>query len=205
MQIGRSPPADSRLWQFGLYYAEISMKATKKKIQLIARERLELFTQRVDELYDRRLVRQGMGAQLTINWDMASQLLTQRLIQPDEEDLRSFLLLFRQFVSKNEPIFVERIFNDSVRFLESTTLKEEIEKAKKAWNDSFHKMGAFEAVIDNKELTGEYLLDLWINGHYFHNDSELAAELRRYIATNTMPLVRMQLLAVLPGLTQIIG
>ena len=181
------------------------MTASKKKAQRTAHERLELFVRRVDELYDRRLVRQGMKAEFTINWSAASQVMTHQLTQPDEEDLRSFMLEFRQFISEKEPIFVSKIFNDMLRFLQSDTLKGEIAKAKDAWKDSFHKMGAIAVVIDNKDLTAEYLLDLWINGYFFHNDLEQEAELRRYIATKDILLVRMQLLAVLPGLTQIIG
>ena len=193
----------------GLILCEIYLRRTKKKPQRTAPERFELFVQRVDELLDKRIVRQDMRAEFTMRWDVASQRLTQQLTQPDEEAyeeaLQSFLLLFRQFISENEPIFINRIFTDTIRYLQSDTLKTEVEKARKAWNDSFRKMGSLQVVIDNKELTAEYLLDLWINGHYFHNDSEKEEELRRYLATGDMPLVRMQLLTVLPGLTQIVG
>jgi len=172
--------------------------------QLSTRERLELFGQRVIELNYRRLVRNGMTAKLTISWDAASQLLSQRVLEPDEEDLRSFLLIFRQFVSAKEPVFLTRLFNDCLRFLDSSKLKEELKKAKDEWKNVLYKIGPFKVVIDDQKLTGEYVLDLWLNGYYFHNDADKAAELRRYMANHDMPLVRMQFLSSLSSLTQIV-
>ena len=171
---------------------------------LSTRERLELFGQRVIELSERRLVRNGMNTQLNISWDATSQLLSQRTLEPDEEDLRSFLLLFRHFISEKEPLFLNRVMNDCLQFLESSELKEGVKKAKDEWKQVFYKIGAFQIMIDNQKLTGEYVLDLWINGYYFHNDSDKAAEIRRYITNNDLPIVRMQFLSVLSALTQII-
>jgi len=172
--------------------------------QSSTRERLEQFAQRAFELAERRLVRQGMQSSLTISWDAASQLLRQNLNQPDEEDLRSFLLLFRHFVSDKEPVFINRVFNDCLRFVTSSDLKEQIKKAQDEWKALLYKVGAFRLVIDNKNIIGEYALDLWINGYYFHNDADKAAELRRYLSSQGLGLVRIQFLAVLAGLTQII-
>jgi hypothetical protein len=171
--------------------------------QLSTYERLELFGQRVIELNERRLVRAGMNSHLTISWDAASSLLRYQAIEPDEEDLRSFLLVFRQFVSDKEPVFISRVFNDCLRFLGSDQLKEQLKKAQDEWKH-FYKVGAFGLVINNRNLAGEYVLDLWINGYYFHNDSDKAAELRKYIATSDIPLIRTQFLSVLTSLTQII-
>ncbi len=168
------------------------------------RDRLELFGQRAIELADRRLVRAGMNSQLTISWDRASQLLKYQSLEPDEEDLRSFMLLFRQFISEKEAVFISRALNDCLRFLDSGELKEQLKKAQDAWKSLFHKVGAFRLIINGRKLTGEYVLDLWINGHYFHNDIDKAVELSRYVANRDMPLVRTQFLSVLTGFTQII-
>jgi hypothetical protein len=171
---------------------------------LSTRERLELFTQRVAELRDRRLVRNGMNTRYTVSWTQVSRLLTQQTIEPDEEDLRSFLLVFRQFISDREPVFISRAFNDCLRLLDSGDLREQLAQAQEAWRNAFRGMGALHVTIDGRNLTGEYVLDLWINGYYFHNDSNKTAELRRYIATQDLPLVRFQFLSALAALTDII-
>jgi hypothetical protein len=170
---------------------------------LSTRDRLGLFVQRVEELSQRRLVRQGMNSEHTIKWDAISQQLTYQAIEPDEEDLRSFLLIFRQFISDREPVFINEVFNDCIRFLNSSQLQEYLKKARKKWKNSFRHMGAFHIVVNERNLTGEYVLDLWINGYYFHNDIYKAAELRRLL-TNQLPLVRMQFLTILTDLTRII-
>jgi hypothetical protein len=172
--------------------------------QLPTDEMLMVFAQRTRELSERRLVRKGMNTKLTISWDCVSSLLRQKIDQPDEEDLRSYLLEFRQFISKQEPVFLSRIFNECFQNLDSSELQDELKKAQEEWKLVFQKIGAFQLVIDDKKLTGEYILDLWINGYYFHNDVDKANELHRYLSNNSMALVRMQFLSVLSALTNII-
>lgn len=167
------------------------------------RERLELFAYRVKELRQRRLVRGGMNVKFTISWDTASQSLGYRASQIDEEDLRSFLLTFRQFISEREPVFIDRVFNDCFRFLRSDHYKEQLKKARQEWRNTFDRMGPISVTINQRNLTGEFVLDLWINGHYFHNDVEKAAELRRLLG-DFIPLMRMKFLDSLVTLTQII-
>ena len=173
-------------------------------VNLTTQKRLELFAQRVKELIELRLVQGGMGAKLSMSWDSTSQQLTQQVIQPDEEDLRSFLLLFRHFISKREPVFIPGIFDDCHRFLKSSELTDELKKMHEDWKQIFT-FGAFQLMIDNQNVTGEQILDLWINGFYFHNDSHKADELNRYFSASYMPTVRMEFLSALTALTQIIG
>ena len=166
-------------------------------------DRLQLFSSRVKELRDLRLVRAGMEVRFSIHWDYISRFLRYQMPKVDEDDLRSFLLLFRQFVSKGEPIFIDRIFNDCDRYLIDDHLKEQVRKARVEWRRTFNQMGPISMKINDKELTGAYVLDLYINGHYFHNDTEKAAELRRLLG-DFIPLLRAKFLEVLSGLTQII-
>lgn len=167
------------------------------------KDRLELFVARVNELSFRRLIQQGMQIEFSYRWDAATQALTHQIIEPDEEDLRSFMLLFRQFVSEQEPVFISRIFNDSIRLLTDEDRRQELKKAKDGWNNIFNKSGPFEIVIDSNNLTGEYVLDLWINGSFFHNDEDKARTLVQ-LTKQPLPLLRMKFLSVLPGLTQVI-
>lgn len=172
-------------------------------MSLSNKERFEIFAQRASELRELRLIRQGIDPSFTIKWETVSQRMTYHTTPPDEESLRSFLLTFRQFVSKGEPIFVSRIFNDAIRFMSSGELREELVKAKDAWQQSFNKTGEVAVVIDQQNITGEYILDLWINGYYFHNDPDKRQELHR-LFPDAAPLIRIKFLIVLYDLTNII-
>jgi len=173
-------------------------------VETTARERFEIFVQRARELHERRLVRTALAQlKFTISWNSASQLLRYASPRIDEEDLRSFLLTFRHFVSKNEPAFIDRVLNDCMRFMRSDHYKEELAKARDEWRNSFLRMGPIAVTINQRKLTGEYLLDLWINGVYFHNDSDKAAELHRLIGAS-YSLVKMKFLETISTLTQVI-
>ncbi len=101
-----------------------------------ARERLELFVARVEQLKQLRLVRRQQPIKYSFHWDIDPQLTKVESVEPDEEDLRSFLLLFRQFISRGEPVFIERAFNDCLRFLKDDALKTEVGKAQEAWKNT---------------------------------------------------------------------
>jgi hypothetical protein len=167
-------------------------------------ERLQRFKKRVDELRNLRLVQSERHWNTTVSWDAKSGLLRYQIDGPDEEELRSFLLLFRQFLLKREHIYIPRVFNDCLRFLDDGHLKEQVRKAKEAWEQAIH-FGAFGVVVQDVNLTPEYVLDLWINGYYFHScDDKKMAQLEKLLAYKDLPLARMQFLNALPPLTQIV-
>jgi len=170
---------------------------------LTTRQRLELFLSRSEELQSLRLVRQGIRARYNLSWSADDGKLAQTSDEPDEEDFRSFLLLFRQFISNDEPIFINKIFNDCELSLSDITIKEELRQARAEWIRIFRKLSEFEMNVDGKSVNSEYALDLWINGYYFHNDAEKAAELDK-LTKGLFPFTRMQLFVALPGLTSII-
>jgi len=164
----------------------------------------QVFVQRAKELYERRLVSTSLSQlRFTISCDAASQILKQSAPKIDEEDLRSFLLTFRHFVSDNEPAFINRIFNLCDQHLQNDYYRGELRKARQEWRSCFEKMGPIAVTINQKQLTGEFLLDLWINGVYFHNDNEKGDELNRLLGASSY-LVRMKFLETLSSLTQVI-
>ena len=170
---------------------------------LTTRQRLELFVSRSEELQKLRLIRQGIRAKFNFSWNAIDGKLVYTSNEPDEEDFRSFLLLFRQFISDDEPIFINKMFNDCELSLVDEKIKEELRQVRAEWNRIFRKMSDFEINIDGKLLNSEYVLDLWINGYYFHNDVDKAAKLAE-LTKGWIPLTRMQLFAAIPGLTRII-
>lgn len=173
-----------------------------------ALEQLELFGRRAVELHSTRFIQSGtlenlsfkfsgeqIGEQFKVQFSMNKEI--------DEEDLRSFLLTFRQFISDNEPIYIHKIFNLCHQFLNDDHLKGELVKARADWNKIMQGQDGLSFTVDEKELTPEYVLRVWINGHYFHNDSEYAEDIRRFNAS-PIPLDRMRFLMALGDLANII-
>lgn len=177
-------------------------KKDKHSASLGPQERLDLFRKRVNELEDLRLIRLGMKMDFLFTLNSDSKPLQCEANEPDEDDLRSFLLLFRHFISESEPIFLNRIFNDCLRFLTDDDLKGEVKKARCFWQKRMSS-GPVKILRDAKPISPEYMLDLWINGRYFHNDAQKASELEGLLS-GPGPLVRMQFLINVPALTSII-
>jgi hypothetical protein len=140
------------------------------------RERLQLFIARVEELLERRLVTSGnLSANLNIKWAV-DQPLSFRSSEPDDEDLRSFLTVFRQFVMKSEPVFVNYIVNVLMRELAGGIWRQHLDEARNHWTRSF-KDGSRKLIINERHLSPETVLDWWINGQYFHSDERKRKEL----------------------------
>lgn len=150
-------------------------------------DRLALYVERAQELEDCRLVRRGFNPGLTIKWDRMSGLRFESR-EPDEEDLRSFLITFRQFISDDEPVYLNRIYNLCQQFLTGDDLKGYLVQARAAWKET-QKRSGLRVVLNGRELTPEFVTDLWINGYYFHNDGEKRAVLKRLVPHERM-LVR---------------
>lgn len=133
-----------------------------------AAKRLELFAQRVEELHDSRAVRSGLKNRLNIKWNRTEGLRIEA-DQPDDEELRSFLVPFRKFIMSNEPIFLDRVLNVCELCLTDQELKDRLREAREEWKRVRRKPWvALE--INGETLTPERIADLWINGRIFHDD-----------------------------------
>ena len=133
-------------------------------------EILDLFIQRARELEQTRLIKNKPDLNWSMNFNSEGEAsFTSQ--EPDEEDVRSFLLTFRQFVSDNEPIHLYRMHNLLYQRLTDEDLKKYLVDARGALK--FAEQGSGITVVHNDvEVTPERLLDLWINGVYFHNDQD---------------------------------
>lgn len=140
------------------------------------REKLELFVKRVRELQTLRMVREGMGYQYSLNIDSVKGA-TLRMEMPDEEDLRSFLLTFRQFISPDEAVFVNHINNICFKRLQpNNQLREQLVKARGEWHRALEGNGVL--TFNEQKYSPHDVAKLWLNGHYFHNDDDKYATLR---------------------------
>lgn len=140
----------------------------KSEYQYSAREQFELYLVRHEELYNSRLLRNGFSPSFSINWNHLKGLNVMNA-EPDEEDLRSYLTTYRKFVSEESPIFIQKIFNLCHQFLLSDNLKNELIVARKSWTSQL-KTGFMNLNYNGKDISPEYVCDLWLNGLYFHDD-----------------------------------
>jgi hypothetical protein len=148
-------------------------------------ERVASFATAVDRMLDRRLVQDGsLSINFTLEWQDGGPLQV-NVVEPDEEDLRSFLLDFRKFVSKKEALYVDRVHNELYRAVDDPGLRAELDRAKQLWR-SARRRGAIHLVVDDDQFAPEQLLDLWINGRYFHDDDAKQRELARLEAAEPM-------------------
>jgi hypothetical protein len=136
--------------------------------QLTLTEALDMFIKRAHELQKTRLLQ----SKPSLNWSMQIDEhgnTSFDVEEPDEEDQRSCLLTFRQFVSDNEPIHVNRIFNLLHLHATDEELKERFAATRAALKFAEHGSG-IGMVHNGTHVSATYLADLWINGTYFHND-----------------------------------
>jgi hypothetical protein len=141
-------------------------------------ECLDLFLKRGHQLFDEPVVASGgLNVGLRISGEIGEPL-SLSLQQPDERLLRSFLMTFRQFVLNNEDVYLPKIHNILWRRIESDEIREHLAAARQRWNGS-RKVGSVGFEADAVRFAPADMLDLWLNGHYFHSDSRKEAELER--------------------------
>lgn len=142
-------------------------------------DQLNLYLERVADLLSRRVIRdQTLGYQFSMKWNRDTGGQMGFTGQPDEEDLRSFLLSFRHFIANDEPVYVNRIQNLLWQQIEADQVREGLKEAKAHWQRACS-AGAVALNINGVNMASEDLLDLWINGVYFHSDQRKRARLEQ--------------------------
>lgn len=178
----------------------------RKKTKPISNERqLRLFVERVQELSETRLMKENMlgNYKPTFTWSRGEEMIAGGK-EPDEEALRSFLLTFRQFISKTESIHFTNVCDTAYQLLkpEYHDKRTFINDARVAWQKSLDGFGQMK--IDRVVLHPEDILDMYINGRYFHNDPDYADQLKEW-GKYPIRLDKMQFFFVLQDLTNVIN
>jgi hypothetical protein len=176
------------------------------RVDLSYRENLGVFLSCVEELRERPFILKGLCEfQFHVSFDDESGQLTCEIQEADQEHFRSFLLTFRKFILNDEPSNVDWVLNTCRRFVkdEEVELKEVLDELKAVWRFQYGK-GAVRMHTSGLNLTPEYVLDLWINGQYFHGDNPDKRRQLNELLAQELPSVKIQLLWSLPLLTRII-
>ena len=170
------------------------------------RQRIDAFLSCVDELKERSFILDGLyNFRFHISIDEKSGEITCEFHEGNEELLITFLVTFRKFLLINEPSNIDRVLNICRRFVreDEKELKEVLNEFKTVWGYRYRK-GVSQMSTSGLNLTPEYVLDLWINGKYFHGDDPSKQKRLRNLLAQEVPSVKIQLLWSLPLLTDII-
>ncbi len=89
----------------------------------------------------------------------------------DPERVAAFLADVRKFHLKCEPFFLPKIFNWLHLRIRGPELRRDLADLRAAYQAAL-KQGMLRIVHKGEEFSPEKLLDLYLNGLYFHNDSE---------------------------------
>lgn len=136
---------------------------------------LKSFHSKAAELRESALLKKRFSTKLTIKMNQINGF-SMEVQEPDETDLRSYLLSFRQFFLDGEPVFLNRVYNICLMHLKHEPYKKYLVKSREIWKHTFRQAG-IPLLIDNKEISPEYAMKLFLYGHYFHTDSEKAEAL----------------------------
>jgi hypothetical protein len=170
------------------------------------RENLEVFLSCVEELRERPFILDGLYEfRFHINVDKESGQLTYESQEADQEHFRSFLLTFRKFILNDEPSNIDWVLSVSRRFVkdEEEELREVLDELKAIWKYRY-RIGVIQMHTGGLALTPEYVLDLWINGQYFHGGNPEKCQQLKELLAKELPSVKIQLLWSLPLLTDVI-
>jgi hypothetical protein len=146
------------------------------------RQKLELFLKMAEELSNTALAKKGLGYHYTQRWSRSDDILRTELQQPDEEDLRSFLMTFRKFVSQGSDVYIQSIHGIIMKHLQREDPDHDVHADFGAMNSKWRKnfAGGFMALnINGQDRPPEVVMTIWINGKYFHDDPDFKEEIEQ--------------------------
>lgn len=180
------------------------MSQRGKHNKILPNKRLCIFLDCVEELKDRPYILKGLhNFQFRIDLQKETGKIICEVNEADQEEFRSYLMTFRKFLLNDEPANIDAILNICRRFVrsEQKELIEVVEQFKTIWSYQYRK-GTIQITSGNLNLTPKYVLDLWLNGKYFHNGNPQKTELLKQLLNKELPSVKLQLLWSLPILTE---
>lgn len=135
---------------------------------------LERFVERADRLRHTRLIQNGFSAELSYTfggYGSSANTIQGRLKQPNEDDLKSFLLDFRPFTLQRDSVYLGRVYNRLEQCLTNTARRDALRASREGWKQGQRHVG-IQFFINEQEVTPELAIDLYVNGWYFHDDPD---------------------------------
>jgi hypothetical protein len=170
------------------------------------RKTVELFLECIRELKERPFILDGLhNLHFHIDIEPATGKITCIFDEGDQEQFRSFLVTFRKFILNDEPANIDHILNICLKSLrpEQTELREILRQFKTIWKYQY-RSGTIRITSGGVNLSPQHVLDLWLNGQYFHNGDIGKTERLKELLNKDLPTVKLQLIWSLPILTETI-
>jgi hypothetical protein len=133
--------------------------------------KLQLFSERVEELSKCRLVREGFDVGLTMRWSKETEVADYKFKQPDEELFRALLLSLRLFFLEKEPTYIYRIYNICQRRITNETHRLYLAKSRQFLSEALQSSGT-HLIMNTQHLPPHKVWDIYVNGFYFHSDEK---------------------------------
>lgn len=140
--------------------------------KISATQRIELFLERWRDIEQRRVIRESKLKSLNFRVSYTPAGVSYELPDIDEEDWRSFLMTFRQFVLRDEPVFVNKIFDLCYLAIEEGKQKDFLIAMRKEWKRTMKYGGPTSLIDGSKELSTDDIIRVGLYTGYFHNDKE---------------------------------
>jgi hypothetical protein len=119
--------------------------------------------------------------------------------EPDPDDLRSFLLTFRQFLMTSEPIYLYRIYNVLEQAISDDDLRVRLRASRSLVKRSEKSIGT-RFYMNREEVTPKDNYEAWISS-LFHSDSG-ATIFMKLLPPNQRGMFRFQFLRFLDDVTK---
>ena len=169
---------------------------------MTAVEVLRLFIERAEELRKSTFIQSGFVSHLHAERSGTAPAST-TISEPDEDDLRSFLLTYRQFISNDDPIYIHKVFNLCYTHITDSKGKALLVNARKGWK-ALETGGVLRLVEKGKGVPPTEIQDLWINGYYFHPNDQTKRKRLNDLSSGFQEAFRYNFLAYVDEATRII-
>jgi hypothetical protein len=151
---------------------------------------IRTFLRRAKELSESSLVANGYDLSANVSLNAGEPPKFTVCAIPPEEPFRSMLLTFRHFVGNDEPSNFLRVLNLLAKRVPDA--REYLDSLRTVWHQALFG-GLMNLSFNGKDLTANYIFDLWLNARYFHNDEQKEQELDRLIRAFTEDFVKFLL------------
>ena len=138
------------------------------------RDAVDLFVTKASELKNTIFLKEKINLKMKVGYSQEKGFYTE-LDELEENEIRSVLVIVRQFVSDNEPIYLRWICPYLVKFTNDKPSRDYLDYTFNYWKKAI-KSGDGIITINKKQYTPEYVLKMYINGYYFHSDPNLYKE-----------------------------
>mgnify|MGYP001163367077 CR=1 FL=1 len=164
---------------------------------------LKLFNDKTKELHSNSDFFKNLNVSLNVKVGDNSSI---KFSGPDKKTLKAFLLDFRHFYAQKSQINFLRVCNLIAKEnLTNKELIEKIEKSRAVWNLLLKRENEIPIEINDKKLaSGDDLLNLMLNGNFFHLDEEKNNEVTSALNSPAQSFVMFNFLDLIQRLSGII-